>query len=413
MMGMRMRRGNGLIAAMIGAVLLATISAPSASAADWNGRLVLDQGHLDAIHMELSGNALSMNLREDITGNKVIRPASSVVIHVTDAAKAKVPADPAYRFLGSPGTDFWLIPQVQNPDVVWAGWDTEEIEKGQLRGDSLTLRLSGVAGPGAAVKLYSTGTFGQPVPMIDSLAGLLDITVPANAHVHANWAFSAPGVYDLTFAASAVTAAGVSVAGSATYQFVVGDLPSTTNPVPTPTVSTPTDPPPIDPPVGGNSVSQSIRASIAQGDGGLVLSVDPKDRSVVLPAASLAPSGGYWMSRGELRPVTVTDTRSGSPGWNVVGRVGSFSGSAGEFGGEYLGWKPVVSKQTADRAVVAGVAVVPGLRSGEGLGRSATLGSAPAGSGRGVAVLGAGLELNLPAATEAGTYDATLTLTVI
>jgi hypothetical protein len=134
---------------------------------------------------------------------------------------------------------------------------------------------------------------------------------------------------------------------------------------------------------------------------------------VVLPAAALAPSGGYWAARGQLRPVAVTDTRSGSPGWNVVGRVGSFSGRAGEFGGKYLGWTPRVSDQTVDRAVVAGAPVVSGLRSGEGLGRSSTLGSAAAGSGRGVAVLGAGLELKVPAATEAGSYEATLTLTVI
>ncbi|MBT0774031.1 choice-of-anchor M domain-containing protein [Kineosporia sp. J2-2] len=424
--GGRAKVAGALTAALGGALVLVTALAPSASAADWNGRLVLAQGHLDAVHLELEGSALSVGLREDITGNKVIRASDEVVIQVTDAARQTIPSDASYAFLGEAGDEFWLIPQVQDPDVVWAGWDTEEIETGDVRDDQVTLTLTNVSGPGSPVRIYSTGTFGQPTPLIDNLAGLVDITVPSNSHVHANWAFFEPGLYELTFQASAVTAAGTPVQGSATYQFVVGDLPST-DPEPTPTDPGSTPPPtttptttasptgsPTDPPAGGNSsVTQSIRATIGDDDGGLVLSVDPEDRSVILPAASLDPSGNHWSAGGELRPVTVTDTRTGSPGWNVAGQVSDFTGDTGQFPGKHLGWTPKILDQATGTAVTPGATVLPALTSGDGLAHSSTLAVAPAGTGRGVTVLGAGLELDVPAETETGSYEATLTLTVI
>jgi surface-anchored protein len=445
--GGQVRRVRAL-APLIGAALLVATAAPIASAAQWNGRLVLDVGHVDAVHVTLDGERLSVRLREDVTGSHVVHAADDVVLHVTNAAKFAVPDVPGFEFLGPVGASTWLIPEVQNSEVVWAGWDTEEIDPGQLQNDALTMELTEATGPGS-VHIFNNGPVGEALMVFDPQAGPHTAIVPVNAHAHANWAFSAPGRYELTFEASAVTAAGTSVKGSASYQFVVGDLPAVTEPdpsasptspsptgpspaapgssptgsVPTgpvPTGAVPTGPSPTGPvptgPAGpsvGGPVSQSVRASIPDEGGGLVLSVDPRDRVVVLPAAVLAPSGGYWLSRGRLRAVRVTDTRSGSPGWNVVGRVGSFSGGVGEFGGRYLGWTPKVSVQTVDRAVVAGAVVVPGAGSGVGLGRSATLGSVASGSGRGVAVLGAGLVLKVPAVTAAGRYDATLTLTVI
>ncbi|MFC8848013.1 MULTISPECIES: choice-of-anchor M domain-containing protein [unclassified Micromonospora] len=162
--------------------------------------------------------------------------------------------------------------------------------------------------------------------------------------------------------------------------------------------------------------SQTVTASIDETQGSLVLSVDPDDRAVVLPPAQLGAGGDRWESSGELRPVTVTDTRAGQPGWSASGQIpADFAGPAGaSFSAGYLGWTPRVLAQAAGQDVVAGPEVAPYVVGvGGGLGNSAVLGSAPGGAGRGTAQLGAGLRLSLPTETAAGAYTATLTLTAI
>ncbi|WP_207914319.1 choice-of-anchor M domain-containing protein [Micromonospora sp. KC213] len=162
--------------------------------------------------------------------------------------------------------------------------------------------------------------------------------------------------------------------------------------------------------------SQTISASIDETQGSLVISVNPDDRAVVLPPAQLTARGDRWESNGELRPVTVTDTRAGQPGWSASGQIpADFTGPGGAtFSAGYLGWSPRVLTQGSGQGVVAGPEVAPYVvGTGGGLGASAVLGSASAGAGRGTAQLGAGLRLSLPTETAAGTYTATLTLTAI
>ncbi|AEB44438.1 hypothetical protein VAB18032_16670 [Micromonospora maris AB-18-032] len=162
--------------------------------------------------------------------------------------------------------------------------------------------------------------------------------------------------------------------------------------------------------------SQTITASIDETQGSLVISVNPDDRAVVLPPAQLSPGGDRWESNGELRPVTVTDTRAGQPGWSASGQIPTdFTAPDGAtFSAGYLGWSPRVLAQGAGQGVVAGPEVAPYVvGSGGGLGTSAVLGTAPSGNGRGTAQLSAGLRLSLPTETAAGTYTATLTLTAI
>ncbi|MGH3786683.1 MAG: choice-of-anchor M domain-containing protein [Pseudonocardiaceae bacterium] len=389
-----------------------------AVAAELDGRLILDKGHTDAVHVELDGDRLSLRVREDINGTRVVRDASTVVFHVTDAAQVVVPGDPGLEFLGAAGDTIWLIPEVQDQDVIWAGWDTEEIEPGQLQGDSLTLRMDSVSGPGP-VTVFQTNAFGGPTFVWDPDTGQRDAIVPVNSHVHGNWAFRVPGVYEIGFAASAARADGTPMQGNATYRFLVGPLP---DPSPTPTPSPPTStpapsptPPPTPtstPPPGGLEVIQEIVAVIPADQGALILTVDGTPR-VALPPAVLAASGDHWATGGSIQTVSVTDTRTATPGWNVVGRVGSFTGLAGIMEGKYLGWTPKVVTQPSGGAIVPGPAVAPGLTQGVGLAASSVLGQAPVGAGAGTTRLGADLALRVPSGTPAGSYSATLTLTAI
>lgn len=146
--------------------------------------------------------------------------------------------------------------------------------------------------------------------------------------------------------------------------------------------------------------------------GALVLTVEGAAR-VQLPPAALAASGDHWATSGSLQTVAVTDTRAATPGWNVVGRVGSFTGDEKTVEGRYLGWTPKVMAQPSGGTVVAGQAVTPGLNGGTGLSTSTVLGRAPEGTGKGTTRLSADLDLRVPSTTPTGAYTATLTLTVI
>ncbi|TDC30061.1 hypothetical protein E1211_24940 [Micromonospora sp. 15K316] len=161
------------------------------------------------------------------------------------------------------------------------------------------------------------------------------------------------------------------------------------------------------------AASQTIKVTIDEAQGALVVSVDPKDRTVDLPAAAISAAGDRWQSAGSLRPVTVTDTRPGEPGWNVAGQLSDFTAGDLRVSGKYLGWTPSVLAQADGQGVAAGPAVAPGFSAGNGLVASSVLGSAPVGAGRGSARLGAGLALELPTETVPGQYVATLTLTAI
>lgn len=164
----------------------------------------------------------------------------------------------------------------------------------------------------------------------------------------------------------------------------------------------------VDPePVEG---TQEITTTVEQGEGQLTMTIGD-DAQVTLPAPQL--DGDRLSSQGELDPVTVSDTRAGAPGWDTTAQVSEFSASeTSSFEGKYLGWTPEVVSSTAT-GVVAGAPVAPGFSEGTGLSEARQLAGAPEGSGTGSSELGAGLSLEIPADTAAGTYTATLTLTTI
>jgi Bacterial Ig-like domain (group 3)/WxL domain surface cell wall-binding len=171
-------------------------------------------------------------------------------------------------------------------------------------------------------------------------------------------------------------------------------------------------------PFAGVTASQDITTTVLAGE--LVISVD--NRNVTLPSPTLTPDGALLVTSGQLNPITVTDTRAGNVGWNVSGQVTDFSdGASHAINGANLGWSPEVIDSGASQTITPGPVVAPGngLAPGQpappgiGLANSRTLATAASGAGIGTAHLRAGLALNVPTSTVAGTYTATLTLTAI
>lgn len=133
-----------------------------------------------------------------------------------------------------------LIPLVENVnlDTIWLGLRARG--SGAAHGADRTsdVQLSAVAasGPGDVFG-YLTGTFGETDRSFDSsdgfdaAGGFKDdtVTLPVDAHTHMSWAFTAPGVYRMTFQASLrvdATARPIEL-GRSTFTFAVGVEPTT------------------------------------------------------------------------------------------------------------------------------------------------------------------------------------------
>lgn len=156
-------------------------------------------------------------------------PGDAIVGVDIVAALKTVPAGPQWSFLGTPGSSVWILPQTHDPDLLFLGLGTEELATGIFTGDQVTLSLKGVSGPGNFA-VYVTDMFGTPSVLMNSGDGITAgdaVTLSAGAHSHVNWAFGAPGVYQVDFEGSGLLAEGnlFTASGIVTYTFEVATVP--------------------------------------------------------------------------------------------------------------------------------------------------------------------------------------------
>lgn len=140
------------------------------------------------------------------------------------------------------------------------------------------------------------------------------------------------------------------------------------------------------------------------------LTVDFGSTSLV-DLGSLRPVNGLLTADGRLSPVSLTDSRTGAPGWSVSAQLTDFAGGSRSIGAANLGWTPRLID--AESGAELGPDVAPGGSTGEGLSVIRRLGSAAPGQGGGTTVLGADLRLQLLEPVDPGTYTATLVITVL
>ncbi|GAA3685318.1 hypothetical protein GCM10022267_85130 [Lentzea roselyniae] len=184
--------------------------------------VTISHGHVDALDIDWTGSALTLDIRDHTVSPAVDRDPSTVTLEAVSASKTTVPASSAYSFLGSPGSPVWILPQSQASGILWPGFSTEGVPTGVLQGNSVTAKLISITGP-ADFSTYTTNAFGTPTVWFDSGNGLPDSrAVAVNTHSHANWAFEAAGTYTLVFEVTATTSAGTAVStGQKSYTLTV------------------------------------------------------------------------------------------------------------------------------------------------------------------------------------------------
>lgn len=216
------------------ALLLAMFaaSAPAARA------LTLTEGHIDAFYVT---SDLTLALKDDAG------------LHAPEDVTLAIPAS-AYREETAAilGEGAYFLPQAQDPDLIWPGWDTTE------SGTPLSIQFLDVQGPGS-VYLFSQGTFGGTAPLLDgdSLELTSGSAIPQDhpGHVHANWAFTAPGTYTMTVKAVAPDGRETN---TATYRWVVGDVEEAEEETATATTASAAPAAPVPPPTSAPAEQRAL-----------------------------------------------------------------------------------------------------------------------------------------------------------
>ena len=235
------RLGTSVFALLVSAFLViagapASVADPSpdpdlaqsvAAHEEWsNAASEIAVGHVD-LGPRLIDGQWRAGLRHDAETGAVWRDPNQTVLRVSDAAIMTAPDSADYPFLADvAGKPVHVIPQTQNPSVVWLGWNTQDPAVTATIDRGLTMRVGPVSGPGRAWLFLQSGTFGKPLLLADSGAAPGDVWIDSGTHVHANWAFSAPGTYTATVTFLGTTTAGEAVSASTTLRFAVGDAAS-------------------------------------------------------------------------------------------------------------------------------------------------------------------------------------------
>jgi hypothetical protein len=107
-----------------------------------------------------------------------------VILRVNGGALTTVPNDPAYTFLGPIGSPVWILPAVQDPNLLFLGTASEEIEPGIFQNDTVRLSLKAVKGPGEFA-MFAIDPFGVPNVLMNSRDGIDandGVNCPAGGH---------------------------------------------------------------------------------------------------------------------------------------------------------------------------------------------------------------------------------------
>jgi surface-anchored protein len=204
------------------AAAFAAVSAATASA-----QTFLTEGHFDLeIETEITGSTVD-EVKFAIKNKEF--PNSPFAEEYEPDEAFLVPGD--FRVQSTPlggiasGSDVYFVPEVQNPDTLWLGLASDDTPLGVLENDEYVIELVGFSGPGTFVASVGDGLGGDTI-FIDTSDGINNdspLIAPISDN-HYEYAFDTPGLYELTFTASATTTAAFgsqAISATDTYLFFV------------------------------------------------------------------------------------------------------------------------------------------------------------------------------------------------
>ncbi|MDO5060412.1 MAG: choice-of-anchor M domain-containing protein [Actinomycetaceae bacterium] len=170
--------------------------------------LTLTKGHLD-ISANLIGKEMGIVVKDDTlehaSQTRVPRDPQALTLFVPRAAKqtrTSEQSDARFDFLGAVGEHFYLLPEVQDHQLLWPGFSTEEIDYAAYPA-GIDFVVTPVKTPaGAKAVGFSVDPFAEAD---QSVTTFFDTTKPGKyrlqttgpTHRHLNWLFTKAGSYEL------------------------------------------------------------------------------------------------------------------------------------------------------------------------------------------------------------------------
>ena len=153
---------------------------------------LITKGHQD---MALSGDSgdLSFTVKDDDKG--IEHDSESFAIEVSDDLKQPL-SELGDSSLPDEG---WILPQTQDPDAPWLGFNTQELSQDLLTaGDTATLSMAIAQGPEDGRIVAYQMELGGPKVLMDTADGSA-WDYPGNSHSHPAFVFTEPGTYAVSF----------------------------------------------------------------------------------------------------------------------------------------------------------------------------------------------------------------------
>jgi len=193
-----------------------------------HAQAVLQNEHVD-VGINYEDNMWDLHVHDE-TNDAEYEP-DEVTLRVNAEAQTTVSANPQFSFLGPAGSPVWILPNTQNPNLLFLGIGAEELTTGLFVGDSVSLRLHSIMGPGE-FSVFDYDQFGNPVVVMNSRDGFSaadTFMALAGSHSDLNFAFSQPGTYTVNFEASGTLVNGnmFTASGPVAFTFEVVPEPST------------------------------------------------------------------------------------------------------------------------------------------------------------------------------------------
>lgn len=172
---------------------VAVVSCPALWAAD---PTPLVNSHVDLRIVDRPGesNRLGLVVLDTDTGRRF--PAEEAILVAPTAARNEIP--PGFEVFGEVGAPLWILPQSQDPALLYIGISAEELPQGTFS-SRFAIELVRVDGPGDFF-LWQFDTFSNLVMGMNSRDGIStnDVVRPLlGGHEHFNWGFNASGYYEV------------------------------------------------------------------------------------------------------------------------------------------------------------------------------------------------------------------------
>jgi hypothetical protein len=158
--------------------------------------------HVDLRITAQPGDPVVLGLVASDRDAGVAYATTNVVIEVPEAARIELPE--GFDVFGPPGAPLWILPQSQEPNLLYLGFSAEGLPPGLLV-NPLEIRVIRVSGPGHFFA-WQADAFGSIALQVNSRDGLSasDAFRPSiGGHEHRNVGFTTNGLYELGLQVSA------------------------------------------------------------------------------------------------------------------------------------------------------------------------------------------------------------------